>query len=188
MNFLGHSYFKGNSPLFLTGNLCGDFYKGLPSSLNLPEEMVEGIKFHRKLDILTDSTLAVSEAKKKLLEYGLFSGIIIDIFYDHFLAVNWRSITGTSIDDHSHYVYSVVKRNSHLIPEKSKGAVTHMIEEDWFKSYQSIDFIEMTLNRISRRISRENNLSLSISSLKDNYNFFQENFFQFWDEINDNIK
>ena len=96
MNFLGHSCFKGNSDLFLIGNVCGDFYKGLPTSLSLPFDMVEGIKFHRRLDSLTDSASAAEVARRKLSKYGLFSGIIVDIFYDHFLAVNWHKINGTS--------------------------------------------------------------------------------------------
>jgi len=187
MNFLGHSFFKEGSSLFLLGNICGDFYKGLPASLLLPKEMIEGIKFHRKLDSLTDSTTAVSRAKKSLPEYGLYSGIIIDIYYDHFLAKNWMTLKNESLDLHCGYVYSELLKHSEYIPLKSRKIIDHMIDEDWFKNYKDLDFIEKTLSRISKRISRENNVEKSIDNLRNNYDFFQENFFEFWSELNNKI-
>jgi len=187
MNFLGHSFFKGSSSLFLMGNICGDFYKGLPHSLPLPEEMIEGIKFHRKLDSLTDSTSAVARAKKELSQYGLYSGIIVDIYYDHFLAKNWLLIKGESLDLHCEHIYSELSKNSEYIPSRSKSVIDHMIQEDWFKNYGDLDFIEKTLFRISRRISRKNNVKESIDNLKNNYDFFQKNFFEFWRELDDKI-
>lgn len=187
MNFLGHSFFKGRSSLFLMGNICGDFYKGLPHSLSLPEEMIEGIKFHRKLDSLTDSTSAVAKAKKELSQYGLYSGIIVDIYYDHFLAKNWQLLKGETLQLHCEFIYSELSKNSKYIPLRSRGVIDHMIEEDWFKNYEDLDFIKKTLLRISRRISRENNVKESIENLKDNYDFFQKNFFEFWRELNDKV-
>ena len=188
MNFLGHSYFKGSSTLFLVGNICGDFYKGSPTSFSLPDDMVEGIKFHRKLDILTDSSSAVGRAKKKLSKYGIFSGIIVDIFYDHFLAVNLHKINGFPLGVHTSSVYSLLLENSYYIPLKSKSVIMHMIEEDWFGNYRDIEFIEKTLRRVSKRISRKNEIFLSVNELQENYDFFQENFLEFWDEINNKIK
>lgn len=187
MNFLGHSFFKEGSSLFLLGNVCGDFYKGLPHTLSLPEEMIEGIKFHRRLDSLTDSTSAVEKAKRALSAYGLYSGIIVDIYYDHFLSKNWKLLKGESLELHCEYLYSELSKNVEYIPAKSRTVVDHMIEENWFENYGDLEFIEKTLSRISRRISRENNVDKSIHNLRDNYSFFQENFFEFWRELEDKI-
>lgn len=187
MNFLGHSYFKGCSSLFLVGNVCGDFYKGLPEKLELPSEMIEGIKFHRRLDRVTDSTLSVAKAKLQLLKYGRYSGIIVDIFYDHFLATNWNKLHDLPLEIYSKKVYSDITDAYQYIPLKSRVAIDRMIEEDWFSSYKDLDFLHKTLKRVSSRISKANNIEDSIYDLKDNYDFFKNNFFEFWSEINKNI-
>lgn len=187
MNFLGHSYFKGSSPLFLVGNVCGDFYKGLPKKLDLPAEMIEGVKFHRRLDIVTDSTSAVAKAKLQLSKYGRYSGIILDIFYDHFLAVNWKKLHDLPLEIYSKEVYIAITDSYQYIPLKSRKAVDHMIGEDWFISYRDLDFLYKTLKRVSNRISKENNIEDSIYDLKNNYDFFQKNFFEFWNELNKSI-
>lgn len=187
MNFLGHSYFSGYSSLFLVGNVCGDFYKGLPEKLELPSEMIEGIKFHRRLDSITDSTLSVAKAKLELLKYGRYSGIIVDIFYDHFLATNWNKLHDLPLEIYSKKVYTDITDAYQYIPLKSRIAIDRMIEEDWFSSYKDLDFLHKTLKRVSSRISKENNIEDSIYDLKTNYDFFKKNFFEFWSEINKNI-
>jgi len=140
MNFLGHSYFKGNSSLFLVGSVCGDFYKGLPDKLTIPSDMIEGVRFHKRLDSLTDSTKAVAVARKKLSSYGLFAGIIADMFYDYFLAVHWDKFSYIPLEEHSDKVYFYIKNNKDLIPVKSQRTVNFMVSEDWLSSYRDIDF------------------------------------------------
>lgn len=188
MNFLGHSLFSKTSPLFLLGNVCGDFYKGRVDTLHLPEEVIEGIRFHRSLDSLTDSTEAFREAREKLSDYGLYSGIIVDIFYDHFLSLLWEEVSDTSLRKHCEYTYSVLEDHRDLIPEKSLSIIDHMREEDWFSSYRELPFIEKTLKRISRRISKDIDLSHSVRVLEGDYSFFKGNFYKFIREINSHIK
>ena len=89
MNFLAHAYLSGNNDGILLGNFVADSIKG-KQYLDYPSDVGKGILLHRKIDYYTDSHKVFRDSKKRLsAKYGIFSGIIIDIFYDHFLARNW---------------------------------------------------------------------------------------------------
>ena len=69
----------------------GDFVKGSDYE-NYPIEIKNGILLHRQIDSFTDAHPIVLKSKKRLhTHYGHYSGIVVDIFYDHFLAKNWDS-------------------------------------------------------------------------------------------------
>ncbi len=90
MNYLAHFFLAENTPESLLGNLLGDFVKG--SAVNLyPQEIIKGIYLHRKVDSYTDSHAIVRSSKSLVCsQRRRFAGVLIDVFYDHFLAKNWR--------------------------------------------------------------------------------------------------
>ena len=91
MNFLAHIYLSGEDEKLMVGNFIGDYVKGKDYE-NYPTPIREGILLHRQIDFFTDSHSQFREAKKLLVEeFGLYSGIIIDLLYDHLLAKNWNN-------------------------------------------------------------------------------------------------
>jgi len=89
MNFLAHLYLADPQPLGLLGSLMGDFVKG-PLGGRYPEPITRGIMLHRRIDTFTDAH-AVVRASRTRISPGRrrFAGIMIDVFYDHFLARDW---------------------------------------------------------------------------------------------------
>ena len=93
MNFLGHSLIsleidvKENKET-LFGNFTGDFYKGLVEKIDISDNLKEGITLHRTID-------RISDRKENLLnellveKFGIFKGIVSDMFVDHFLSKNF---------------------------------------------------------------------------------------------------
>ena len=89
MNFLAHIYLSGNNEKLMVGNFIGDFVKGNQLD-SFEKEIKQGVQLHRAIDQYTDSHIVVSQSKDKLREkYRHYSGVIVDVYYDHFLSKNW---------------------------------------------------------------------------------------------------
>lgn len=87
MNLLGHALLSFKVPELLCGNMMGDFVKGKKALETFPDGIQQGLLLHRKIDYFTDHHPAVKRAQNLFREaYGLYSGAIIDIVFDHYLA------------------------------------------------------------------------------------------------------
>ena len=183
MNYLGHSFFsQEKKDLFITGNVLGDFYKGLPKKLDYPSELIDGIIFHRYLDKITDENPIILNLKNSITNGRLFKGAIIDIFFDYFLAKNWNHFSSLNLELYSKSVYKSIDNSYIFLPENAKRTFFYLKEENWILNYQSIDFIENVLYRMGTHYKNGDILKNSIVYLKSNPNFYEENFFKF---IND---
>ena len=89
MNFLAHIYLSGDNDLVTIGNFIADGVKGNDYK-KFPEELQTGILLHRAIDTYTDAHDTVKQSTRRLHQrYSHYSGVIVDILYDHFLAKNW---------------------------------------------------------------------------------------------------
>ena len=92
MNFLSHLYLAGDSEELIIGNFIADAVKGSAFNQFSPG-IQKGIVLHRKIDTFTDSHPVVELSKQRLRErYKKYASVIIDIYYDHYLAKNWNSM------------------------------------------------------------------------------------------------
>ena len=89
MNYLSHLFLAEDTEESRIGNLLGDFVKGRLDDSFSPE-IIKGIKTHRKVDSFTDSHYIIKQTKK-LISPGRrkYSGVLVDIFFDHFLTNQW---------------------------------------------------------------------------------------------------
>jgi len=183
MNYLAHAYLSDNNEESIIGNLLGDFVKGNPD-LYYKGEILKWIRIHRRIDLFTD-THSMFRASKRLIsnERRRFSGIIIDICFDHFLANNWPKYSNEELPVFTDRVYSILDRNKTILPERLQSILPRLISEDWFHSYKSLDGVGLTLNRISKRIKRDNSLPGSVDEIAENYDELQSNFFSFFPEL-----
>ena len=86
VNYLAHAYLSFGIPDVVVGNLISDFVKG-KKQLEYPDSIRKGITLHRAIDTFTDSHAVTRHAKSYFRGvYGLYSGALIDVAYDHFLA------------------------------------------------------------------------------------------------------
>jgi acyl carrier protein phosphodiesterase len=90
MNYLGHLYLSDRTDRGITGSILGDFYKSEDAHM-YDETLMAWIGFHWETDRFTDSHPAFAASKKRAADaLGRYAGIYIDIYYDHFLARDWR--------------------------------------------------------------------------------------------------
>ncbi|MDY6901993.1 MAG: ACP phosphodiesterase [Cyanobacteriota bacterium] len=185
MNYLAHLFLSDGTPESLIGNLLGDFVKGSIENI-YPLKIIEGIHLHRKIDSFTDSHPIFRSSKRLIgLDRRRFSGIMIDVFYDHFLAKNWSNYSSIAIDDFTHHVYQVLQENKKILPERLKNILPDMISHDWLASYREISTIDRAINGLSRRIKRNNNLFGGVEELFLNYQQLQTDFSMFFPELID---
>jgi acyl carrier protein phosphodiesterase len=183
MNYLAHLFLSEGTPESLIGNLLGDFVKG--SAVNLyPQEIIKGIYLHRKVDSYTDSHAIVRSSKSLVChERCRFAGVLIDVFYDHFLAKNWLEYSEIPLREFSVRVYKILQDSRDILPESLKQVMPTIIDRDLLGSYQEIEGINRALNRMSLRIKRTNNLAGGIEDLTANYQQLESDFRAFFPDL-----
>jgi len=96
MNYLAHLYLSGTDEKTMVGNFIGDYVKGSDWQ-KFPDDIKKGILLHRQIDTFTDAHAKFREAKILFrAEFGLYSGIVVDFLYDHYLAKNWNNYSSVS--------------------------------------------------------------------------------------------
>ena len=178
MNFLGHSLIsleideKENKET-LYGNFTGDFYKGLVERIELSDNLKEGIILHRIID-------KTSDRKENLLnellaeKFGIFKGMVSDMFIDHFLSKNFNSLFNKNIDDIERKILDKVEENRNIFPKDFEKTFNWLNDRNVMTNYKDIDFLERAFQGLAKNIRRGEILNLAVAELKKNYNLFEE--------------
>jgi acyl carrier protein phosphodiesterase len=152
MNWLAHILLSESNVESRLGNLLGDLVKGKDLE-GLNPNLRQGIARHYAIDRFTDSHPVVKISKQRIdKEYSKFAGILIDIFYDHFLAKNWKSYSDARLSDFTAEIYSSFQNYPEEIPLLARQKIAQIIDEDWLTSYQHLSGVENALSRIDDRI------------------------------------
>jgi len=166
MNFLAHSLFGYNDAALITGQFCGDFVRGSDLS-GFPSGIELGIRLHRRLDAFTDAHDALKPAKVSLgADKRRVSGIIVDVMFDHWLAVNWSKFSHLSLDEHAGTVQQAIRGHQDHIPDTLARFMRILHNEKILESNADLGAIAITLVRLSRRSPRFANLTMSVAELE----------------------
>ena len=188
MNFLSHIYLSGDSEGLIIGNFIADSVKGSAFKQFSPE-IKNGILLHRKIDSFTDSHQIVEQSKKRLrANYKKYSSVIVDIYYDHYLAANWSLYSDVGLKQFTEKIYSIVKNNHSILPEKSIQFTKYMLQHDILFAYSKLEGIEQVLDGMSRRAKFKSNMEFSIHDLKEHYTLFENEFKLFFPELQQFVK
>jgi acyl carrier protein phosphodiesterase len=167
VNYLAHLFLAGGTAESLIGNLAGDFVKGRIGD-DVPPDIAEGIRHHRRVDAFTDSHPSVAAFRRVLIpEHGHYARVIADVFFDHFLAGDFTRYSAEPLDRFLSRVYATMDPHIDQMPGHLRAVYPRMRDEGWLESYQSIDGIRMALFGISRRLSRRPNLAPAVHFLAD---------------------
>lgn len=183
MNYLAHIYLSGNNDLLKIGNFMADGIRG-KDYLNFEEDVKNGILLHRKIDSFTDAHLIYRKSKHRLHEkYGHYSGVIMDIFYDHFLAKNWQKYSDENLESYVDNFYNLLEENPEILTIKTKNLLPYMRKDNWLLSYQSINGIEKILFQMDYRTKHRAKMHEAVIELKFFYKEFEEDFTLFFEEL-----
>jgi acyl carrier protein phosphodiesterase len=183
MNFLAHIYLSGDNDLMKIGNFMADGIHGKHFD-SFPIEIQKGIILHRSIDTFTDAHPIFRQSTKRLhANYHHYSGIIVDIFYDHFLSKNWRHYSDEKLEDYSERFYQSLRDNYDDLTQKTQKMMPYLIEYNWLLSYQTIAGIESVLAKMDSRMRRDSNMRFSIAELRMFYSDFESEFTVFFREL-----
>lgn len=183
MNFLAHIYLSGENDLIKIGNFMADGIRGKQFD-NFPDDIIKGIILHRGIDTFTDAHPVFRESTKRLHDkYHHYAGVIVDVFYDHFLAKNWTKYSDEKLTDFVARFYQSLSDNYDNLSEKTKGLMPYMIERNWLVSYQTVEGIERILTQMDHRTNNESNMRFSPAELKEFYTEFEKEFTLFFEDI-----
>ncbi len=188
MNYLVHLYLAGPDPELQLGGLMGDFVKG-PIADGFPEQLARGLHLHRRIDSLAQNSPHTRRSRQRLQpKFGHGRGIIVDIFYDHFLASSWSDYSAVPLADYADTVYRLLQANHTQLPVNFQRITPHMIEHNWLLSYQHRAVVGRALQRISQRLSRPMPLAEGIHDLAAHETALRRDFASFMTEATDFVK
>lgn len=183
MNYLAHIYLSGDNELVTIGNFAADGIKG-KSYRKYSKDMQIGILLHREIDTFTDAHKTVRKSTKRLhKKYSHYSGVIVDILYDHFLAKNWERYSDIPLNVYCESFYDSLEDNFDLLPERTQRMMPYMIADNWLLNYASIEGIQKVLEGMNRRTKNRSKMNLAVKELEDFYKEFEAEFTSFFDEL-----
>lgn len=183
MNFLAHIYLSGDNDLIKIGNFMADGIRGKHFE-SYPLEIQKGIILHRAIDTFTDAHPIFRQSTKKLHEkYHHYAGVIVDVFYDHFLAKNWNMYSDENLDHFVARFYQSLNDNHINLSERTKGMMPYMIEHNWLVSYQTVEGINRILTQMDQRTKNESKMRFATNELSEFYPEFEEEFTNFFQEL-----
>lgn len=188
MNFLAHIYLSGNNKELMVGNFIGDFVKGGKLDEYTPE-IQRGIRLHREIDRYTDTHEIVLKSKIKLREkYRHYAPVIVDVYYDHFLAKNWSQFSDIPLKKFTSEFYKTMNSYTDQIPKGAIHMLEYMSKDDWLFNYQFIEGMDKALTGMSKRTKFESKMEEASKSLQEHYEELSTEFFAFFPELENHVK
>lgn len=183
MNFLAHLYLAEPTAESRIGNMLADFVTP-DMDRQFSPEIQKGIAMHRAVDRFTDSHPIVRKSQQRIdNRFRLLKGVMVDIFYDHFLAKNWPKYADMPLEAFAREVYAQFSEFYPILPPRMQRMMPVMIRGNWLVSYRELRGIRWVLKGMSGRLSRPNLLSEGITELEKNYPGLESDFFAFFDEL-----
>ena len=183
MNFLAHIYLSFGDDEITIGNFIADSVRGKRYE-KYPEMIKNGILLHRAIDTFTDSHPLARQSSKRLhANHGHYSRVIVDIFYDHFLARNWKTYSEVALDDFTDQFYDLLENNYEVLPVGIQRMMPYMIADNWLLSYQYKEGIRRVLAGMNRRAKNSSSMRFAVRDLEAHYDAFQEEFTGLFEEL-----
>nr|WP_315164131.1 acyl carrier protein phosphodiesterase [uncultured Flavobacterium sp.] len=185
MNFLAHIYLSGDNDLIKIGNFMADGIRGKQYE-NFPLDIQKGIVLHRAIDTYTDSHPVFRQSTKRLhTNYHHYAGVIVDVFYDHFLAKNWNSYCNEKLEDFVARFYQSLDKNIDVLSDKTRNFMPYMIQHNWLVSYQTVEGITKILTQMDSRTNNQSKMRFANTELVKFYSEFENEFTLFFKDLQD---
>jgi len=183
MNFLAHIYLSFDNPEITLGNFFADHIRANKYK-HLPNTVQKGILLHREIDTFTDSHAIPKKSSRRLHKnYSHYSRVIVDIFYDHFLAKNWNRYSNVPLNDYVETFYDLLEENYDILPLGTKRMMPYMIADNWLYNYSNLTGISRVLDGMNRRTKNKSKMNFAIIDLEEHYSDFESEFTAFFEEL-----
>lgn len=166
MNFLAHAYLAAPDGALIAGGVIGDWIKGPLDRSPLPPDLLRGVALHRAIDSFADRDPAFLRSRARIsAPHRRWSGVLIDMYYDHLLAAHWSDWHEAPLGDFVGGVYAALDQHTADLHPEVRPVMRLMASEDWLGSYASLDGLADVLARMSRRARQPNPLTEGTADL-----------------------
>lgn len=190
MNLLSHLYLSEKPIGFRIGNCLADLVQRYDRD-NGCNEFARGLKCHQQIDVFADSHPIFKQSRKRISSrYRRFSGILVDVFYDYFLAINWDEFCEVPLREFTASFYHAGADYVHL-PDSLTTPLIYISLEDHLGEYCTLEGVEETLFRISSRLHRHTgrqfHLERAVSELTASESELEQDFYDFFPDLRQKI-
>ena len=174
MNYLAHAFLAGPAIADRVGGLAGDFVKGLLPGL-LPPDLARGVALHRAIDSWADQHPAFQASRERVsASRRRYAGILVDVFYDHLLALHWARFHDEPLERFTRQLYIDAMPYVDKLPSRFSEVLPLMQSRDWLAGYREPARIGAALDGMSRHRARQPNpLAGSLAELEADYAGFE---------------
>lgn len=182
MNHLAHFLLSGAEPELKVGALLGDYVKG-PLPTDLPTRVVEGIRLHRLIDGYTDRHTITAAARARFGAHRRLSGIVLDMYFDHFLTRHWARFGSGSLNAYAGDILEVLDAHHHIMSVPARIFSERLREYGLLTRYHDLEFIDAALMRIGERLGLTAPMRLAIDCTADQIKDIERDFLAFFPEL-----
>jgi acyl carrier protein phosphodiesterase len=167
----------------MIGNFIADHVKG-DGITKFNTGIQQGIKLHRAIDTFTDSHPEYLKSKSRLIaNYRKYSGVVADMFYDHFLSANWQNYSQEPLDLFTDRIHAVIIKHYPILPDRSQRFVAYMNKFNWLKGYGTLEGLGRALSGMAIRTPFKSGIENAVSDLKKDYTHYKSEFEFFFPAI-----
>lgn len=187
MNWLAHVFLSEPDVEFRLGNLLADIVRG-EELRRTSAGFQRGAQKHKQIDAFTDSHPLVKRSRARIgPEFRRFSGVLVDVFYDHLLATQWNAYSPIVLDAFTAKFYADIEASSIELPSSARVTLDRIIRHDLLGSYRRIEGVERSLRRVSAYLSsrwrREFALERGVADLIAQRAGFDRDFAEFFPQL-----
>lgn len=187
MNYLAHAFLAQPTLASLTGNLLGDFCKGV-NITELPADIKAGLDNHRAVDRYTDQHPLIKQAKQQFsASQRRFAGVALDVLFDHYLIKHWSSYNSLAYQDYKNRLYRQLQLALPLMPAQMATIMRKVVQQDWFKSYETLPDTARAVTYIASRIRFDNHFSDAVNDIRIHYDNFEQIFLHFFPQLQQHV-
>ena len=183
MNYLAHLFLSDPDEDLMFGNFIADAVRGKQMEL-YSDGVRDGITHHRLIDDFTDHHPMWRQSKERLWDgYRHYGAVLVDLYYDHFLARNWLDFHTEPLEKFAERAYAMLMDRRAEMPERSRFMLPYMIKGNWLYNYQYFEGMQRVLTGMSRRAAPGNGMQRGLKELKEYYGDFKTDFLSFFPEL-----
>lgn len=183
MNFLAHLYLSGENNDIIIGNFIADHVKG-NSTAQFGNGIRTGITLHRAIDLFTDTHPVVRGAVDRLRpDYRKYAGVIVDMYFDHFLAAGWQNWSVEPLHEFTARMYGLLMASFEILPPRTRHMLPHMVKHDWLLNYGNFEGLHLALSGMAHRTPFMSMMETAADKLIDDYSYYQDSFEAFFPEL-----
>ena len=166
----------------------GDFTRDMNYAI-LPAQVLAGIQMHQSVDAFTDSHPVVRGLRKNFSQdRRRFSGIVLDVVFDHFLIKHWSAYSTVALDNYITDCYHALWRHRNLMSPRMKMVIGWMISKNWIKTYAEIEGVGRALDGLAGRLKAQHNFHGAISEVENMYTDIEQGFLEFFPQLRGHVK